>query len=555
MALQMVRPTKHRRTGIYLVRLAVPPPLRETAKGLFGAGWELTENLRTKDPGTARDAAPAAVERLKAKMDAVRAAHSGTPLRVPEQAIQALAGQFYREQMDRWGADPGPVSRWEGEQFGIVDGAERGPLDDRLPMDEGNHQLLPVAGEEDREAACRLLQGAGYAPTAEAVERLAPSIVLARFQFAQAMERRSLGDWREDQTQKEFPPLPLLVAAAAPVLASAHIPPKAGPTLDELLRGWARDEGHALDAKPIGRPLYDRQQTMKRLVEFLGHQDALGITKADAVRWKEIMQENKRAPATIRNDLSEMSAIWKNAIRNARVPEGSNPFAGISPPKPKTRKATRRPFSQDEAALILTAARGNTGYMRWVPWVCCLTGARLSEVCQSTREDIAKVDGVTMLLIHDQGDDGEEGVRSIKNEVSRRSVPIHPALIAEGFLDYVSSLRPGGALFPDARPDGLFGRRGTTASKGISRWLRATLKVTDPRISPNHSWRHWFTDACRRTSMNLEVRSALTGHSAGLDESASYGAGAGSFAVLLLEAISKVVPPVPPLQVADKAIA
>jgi integrase len=550
MALQMTRPTKHHRTGIYHVRLAVPPPLRETAKGLFGAGWELIETLGTKDPCRAKDIAPAALERLKAKMEAVKAAHAGTPQRVPEQAIQALAGQFYREQMDRWGADPGPVGRWEGEQFGILDAAEHGPEDDRLPMDEGNHQLLPVATEADRVIASRLLQDAGYSPTTEAVERLAPTVVLAQFQFAQAMERRSLGDWRKDKTPKGFPPLPVRATPAAPIPAPAPITSKAGPTLDDLLRGWARDEGHSLDAKPIGRPLYDRQQTMKRLVEFLGHQDASTITKADAVRWKETMQEKKRSPATIRNDLSEMSAIWKNAIRNARVPEGSNPFAGISPPKPKTRKATRRPFTQEEAALILTAARGNTGYMRWVPWVCCLTGARLSEVCQSSRDDIAEVDGVTMLLIHDEGDDGEVGVRSIKNPISRRSVPIHPALIAEGFLDYVNGLSAGAALFPDAEPDALFGRRGTNVSRVVSRWLRGTLKVTDMKISPNHSWRHWFTDACRRTSMNLEVRSALTGHSAGLDESARYGTGAGALAALLLEAISKVVPPVPPLQVA-----
>jgi hypothetical protein len=121
MALTMVRPTKHPTTGIYRIRLAVPEPLRGTAKALFGAGRELVENLNTKDCATARAAAPAAVARLHAKLEAVREAHAGVASRVPEQAIQALSGAFYREQMDRWGADPGHASRWEAEQFVILE--------------------------------------------------------------------------------------------------------------------------------------------------------------------------------------------------------------------------------------------------------------------------------------------------------------------------------------------------------------------------------------------------------------------------------------------------
>ena len=108
MALQMVRPTKHPRIGIYHVRLAVPPPRRETAKGLFGAGWELAENLGTKDPSRAKDAAPAAVERLKAKMEAVR-----LPIPAPLNGCQSNA---YRSSLasstgSRWTAGE-PIQVW-----------------------------------------------------------------------------------------------------------------------------------------------------------------------------------------------------------------------------------------------------------------------------------------------------------------------------------------------------------------------------------------------------------------------------------------------------------
>ena len=43
--------------------------------------------------------------------------------------------------------------------------------------------------------------------------------------------------------------------------------------------------------------------------------------------------------------------------------------------------------------------------------------------------------------------------------------------------------------------------------------------------------------------MPLEVRSALTGHSAKLDESAGYGEGVGSMLALMAEAVAKVALP------------
>jgi hypothetical protein len=55
---------------------------------------------------------------------------------------------------------------------------------------------------------------------------------------------------------------------------------------------------------------------------------------------------------------------------------------------------------------------------------------------------ILSIDGVAVIRITDETD-GEEGeARSLKNARSRRNVPPHPALVAEGFMAYVNDHPP-----------------------------------------------------------------------------------------------------------------
>jgi integrase len=152
-----------------------------------------------------------------------------------------------------------------------------------------------------------------------------------------------------------------------------------------------------------------------------------------------------------------------------------------------------------------------------------------------------------MLRIHTDEDDARatgEALRSTKNESSVRAVPLHSRLLAEGFTHYVQSLDAAGPLLPEAKPDKMFGRRGGTAGKVLGRWMRDKLKITDPRISPSHSWRHWWIDRAKESRMDLEVRDALSGHSGNArNESASYGLGLKAMPTVLAEAMEKIVMP------------
>ena len=57
MALQMSRPTKHPRTGVYRVRVAIPAHLRSITKVQHGVAREFIRSLHTKDPKLAKERA------------------------------------------------------------------------------------------------------------------------------------------------------------------------------------------------------------------------------------------------------------------------------------------------------------------------------------------------------------------------------------------------------------------------------------------------------------------------------------------------------------------
>ena len=149
-------------------------------------------------------------------------------------------------------------------------------------------------------------------------------------------------------------------------------------------------------------------------------------------------------------------------------------------------------------AAALEASRS----LRWVPWICAYTGARVSEICQLRVQDVIKRDGTWIIRIT-----GEAG--SKKNENSERLVPVHEALLREGFIDFINKA-PSGPLFVDLKPD-RFGNRGGSGPKIIGAWRRK-LGITDVRVGPNHSWRHRFKTLCRQHGVSLDVADALTGH-------------------------------------------
>jgi integrase len=529
----MVRPTRHPRTGVYRIRQPIPARLKDVTQRRYGVRREFVESLSTKDWREAKERAAPVIEKFTAWLRAAEAEHTGQAVHLTDREVETLCGRWLAKETQARREYVGGTADDFDEARDYLGDIARGLLEDEDQEYLGNPAKDAV--EAMRSDIDPLLAAQGLAIDTDSWERLSARLVVTQWHFMRDLaERARSGRWVPSIGPEDFP-----TAAIGSDKA-----PEAVCTFDTLLAGWALDHGYKIGTKPIPRGLYDRQRTLERLAIFLDHRDANQVTKADVVRWKEeALGRGLKAP-TVRNDISEMSAVWSWGIRNGKLRADVNPFEGTLPPKAPKRSREPRAFTDAEAAMILEAARKQQGCLRWLPWVLCLTGARLNEITQSDKEDVTTQDGVPVIRIHDAG----EG-RSIKNVDSRRTVPLHPALIAEGFLSYVSTLPAGSALFPDVRPDAVFGQRSVIAGRKVARWLRSDLDIVDPLISPNHSWRHWFISACRSVVMPVEVRSAITGHSAKMDESAGYGDRMGTFVQVVAGYLAKVPCPVPPAAV------
>jgi integrase len=298
----------------------------------------------------------------------------------------------------------------------------------------------------------------------------------------------------------------------------------------DLIADWARE------TKAKEKTRYGWTKIINKLIAHIGHDDAVAVTEADLIGWKDKLVSSGLSSTTIKNHLTVLRTLYNFARDNKRIPVSL--AAGVKyRAKPDPRRK-RRGYNEEDARRILKAARReNEAQLRWVPWIEALTGARLDEICGANVADIYEFGGVWCLDIRldYRGDDG-----SLKTAGSERKVPLHPALIAEGFLEYVRSLRKDGPLFPRITPD-RFGSRAGNGSKTIGRWIRERVGITDPRKAPNHSWRHYFKSICRDFDIEEEYHDALTGHKGEGGEGREYGE---YFVRVLYREICKIESPV-----------
>lgn len=210
---------------------------------------------------------------------------------------------------------------------------------------------------------------------------------------------------------------------------------------------------------------------------------------------------------TINNRLRKLTAFFNWCKSNGYMEQ--NPLAGMKVMAGAAKDA-RLSFDRSDLLVLLNLdtlrqeARKHP-WRFWLPLLARFTGARLEELCQLHTTNIIEVQSTPCIQI----DDSHDG-QKLKNQSSRRILPIHPALISLGWLEYVESIRTNGAtrVFPDLEPTR--GKYGHAPSKWFGRF-KSKMGLTNPRKT-FHSFRHTFVDDLREAGVQDSLIKRMAGH-------------------------------------------
>lgn len=217
-----------------------------------------------------------------------------------------------------------------------------------------------------------------------------------------------------------------------------------------------------------------------------------------------------------------VGSMWLWAERQYDEITGS-PFKGLQINIKQRARDERHPFSLEQLrttfnAPIYTGCHSEQHWKQqgatvlresgkfWVPLISLFSGARLGEILQLRSADVREDQGILYFDLLDEQED-----QRLKNENSRRRIPVHPKLIELGLGAFIQKRQQRGEarLFPELQ----MGKDGYYSSP-FSKFYRRFLESLDIKTAKTsfHSFRHNFEDACREAGVPVDVMNTLQGH-------------------------------------------
>jgi len=426
-----------------------------------------------------------------------------------------------------------PVYAYDVDDGGDVMAADLKQIDADINDARGSLARRDTVGIEDWVDG--VMSKHGLAP--ELRTELSLGLAMVRVQCLEQSRRHVLsGVTAEIQLEDKTLPGPL----AEP--HDAH----AGPKLSDILPGFIEQMSNESGWR--GQTLMQNKGTYRIFMEVCGDLpvtsykrpelartlDLLRSLPADygkAKRWRGLplaevaakakSEESRLAVKTLKRHFAALGSLFKHLIERGEY-EGSNPAHGFSFPEKMRAKMKRQMWEGEKlrklfASPIWTGCKTSSQRSKpgtliikdekyWLPLLGLYHGNRLEEFAQLIGSDVRISDDIWYLDIND------EESKQIKNQQSKRRVPIHPALLALGFLDYVQATAPApdDQLFPKLTPGGADGKRGHAFSKWWTRYRRE-IGVYESGLD-YHSFRHGVTTKLFAAEVSDVFVDELTGH-------------------------------------------
>lgn len=290
-----------------------------------------------------------------------------------------------------------------------------------------------------------------------------------------------------------------------------------GDSLKDILEEWKEEKARSLDPKTVA----SHATRFLQFAEFVQHIPAQMVKKRHIHDWyRYVLFKLGKAPKTLQDGyIPAVRAVFALAASNGSIAE--NPTLGVSIPKldkteARERQEPRHPFSVKQLNELFASAwyapsgalSGVTPFHKgggaayWMPLISLFHNFRLAEICQLLVANVFEVNGILALEITDEGTlklgadpKNRANQKRLKNDSTRRGIPMHASVVTLGFAQYVEGVRAQGAkrLFPEL--DKYAGDGSTAFGKVFNRFVREGLKL--PAGYVFHSFRHTWEDALR----------------------------------------------------------
>jgi len=507
---------KRAKSAVYYFRCRIPNDLWSC----YEDKREIIFSLKTRDHHEAMRRVPIEAGKLQTEFEALR--RTLTNAQNPPKRLDYTDAEIERLSLlwTRCVLETDDVQRLEGypdESFDeqaerLADTEQdlkkifaRGELEKIYPALDGFLAIIHVVPPEDP---------VGY-------RRLAMSFLKAVLQATKLQLARHEGEIVE--TDQVAPADKVYVAEATP----ATDEPSSRLDLAQLLQNWQDAVSHRA---PSTVDAYT--STVKEFKAWIKDLPADKITRQNILGFRDhVLKEREQHPKTAEKKIGILCSILQLAVDDELLP--SNPAVRIKVPKPKHSPKARIPYTEPDMQLIFDSPiyaatelpkGAKEEAARWLPLLGMYSGARLEELAQLHVADVVKDPqhgwylDITDVVNHEANAiwaSQSGAVKRLKNESSRRRIPVHPQLVKAGFLCFVEHARSLGQqrLFPQLVHDSK-GVYSGSWSKWWSRYARQTIGINTGR-KVFHSFRHAFKDACREAGISEEVSDALTGHTGG----------------------------------------
>lgn len=493
-------PGVHRRadSGIYQFGLRAPKDLQAH----FPSGWAIRVSLKTSDLKVANAKAKALQAEWDARFEALRTGKP-RPIDMPD-----LRRRLFEQ--------------WERAVARLDDTYSRVPGKDRETRAHG----LQCQIDELRQCLSGgflpewLEDGAkkyGDATAPEIVtEYGGHQLMLLEVMHEALTDERRTFPLRVQYTQQRRDLLGLNAAPAPHALPHPQAPqqpatPANGKKISDAYDAWI-----AIRQAPART-----QQTYKRhadqFVALMGDLPLHAVSRTMGIEFRDKLQawaiEKGKTATTADNILVSLRALFNVARDKGWLT--SNPLERLSVEIGGKESEGREPWTKEELGLIFsdplwtkhaipTDKKAGKEAAFWIPLIACYTGARLTEIAQLWKDDIATEPGKETFEFRADAQRDQK----LKNSGSWRAVPMHPELVRLGFCDYVESL-PKGSLFPHLPKEGMNGAGGQ-----FGKWF-GTFKKAKGFTSPAksfHSFRHLVATELRLAGATDAQADAITGH-------------------------------------------